>query len=228
MVIETPLTRRTLIGSTALLGLLALPGCATGIGGFSLIDAIRQLLTISSQRAFARLMEPNGFYDSQIAQIALPPELGGSGASNVIIRALGSALVRDRLHRQVNRAAEVGAERAAPMVMDAIRGVQIADALGIIRGGPTAATDMLEQAMGDALFNAMVPGVGEGLRMFDNQIVTEALRLATGINLTGLTDDISRKGSRAIYRAMGAEEAAIRANPSSANDPLIASVFGVL
>ena len=222
------ISRRSLIGSTALLGILTLPGCATGIGGLSLLDAIRRLLTISSQRAFARLMAPNGFYDSQIAQIDLPPELGGAGASNTIIRALGSALVRDRLHKQINRAAEVGAERAAPVVMDAIRGVEIADALGIIRGGPTAATDLLENAMGDALFSAMIPGVGEGLRMFDNQIVTEALRLATGINLTGLTDDISRKGSRAIYRAIGTEEAAIRANPSSANDPLVMSVLGVL
>ncbi len=228
MTIETPLTRRSLIGGTALLGLLALPGCATGIGSLSLVDAIRRLLTISSQRAFARLMEPNGFYDSQIARIAVPTDIGGSGLGNVLARVLTSTLVRDRLHRQVNRAAEVGARRAAPMVIDAIRGIQIADALGIIRGGPHAATDVLEQAMGDALFNALVPGVGEGLRMFDNEIVSEVLRQATGINFAGLADDVSRKASRAIYDSIGAEEAAIRANPSSANDPLLMSVLGVL
>lgn len=225
---DREISRRTLIGSSALLALFALPGCATSIGSLNLAEAIRRLLTISSQRAFALLMEPNGFYDSQIAQIAVPPQLGGPGASNIILRSLGSTLIRDRLHRQINRAAEVGAARAAPVVSDAIRGVSIADALGVIRGGPTAATDLLQNAMGDALFTAMVPGVGQGLNQFDNAIVTQALRLATGIDIAGLRDEVSRKGAQAIYRAIGAEEAAIRANPGSAKDPLLLAVLGVL
>ncbi len=222
------ISRRNMIGGTALVALLTLPGCATSLGSFGIDDAVRRLLTISSQRAFARLMQANGFYDNQVAQIDLPPQLGGAGASNAIIAALTGALVKDRLRKQVNRAAEVGAKRAAPVVTDAIRGLTIADALGVIRGGPTAATSLLENAMGDALFNAMLPGVGEGLRMFDDRIVTEALRLATGIDFQGLASDVSRKGSRAIYRAIGAEEAAIRANPGSANDTLLFSILSTI
>lgn len=222
------LSRRNVIVGGAAISLLALPGCATSLGSLGVGDAIKRLLTISSQRAFARLMEPNGFYDSQVAQIDLPPQLGGSGASGGIVRALTGAVVKDRLLKQVNRAAEVGAKRAAPIVMQAISGLTITDALGVLQGGPTAATSLLENSMGDALFNAMLPGVGEGLRMADNSIVTEALRLATGIDFQGLANDVSRKASRAIYRAIGQEEAAIRANPSSANDTLLFSILSTI
>jgi hypothetical protein len=113
------------------------------------------------------------------------------------------------------------------MVADAITSVSIADAAAIISGGPTAATDLLQSAMGDALLTSMIPGIDGGLKLFDNAVVTEALRAATGIDLAGLTRDVSGKASRAIYRAIGSEERAIRANPQATNDTLLIAVFGV-
>ena len=131
--------RRALLRGAALLPLLALPGCAS-TPGFSLTEAIRRLLTLASQRAFATLMADNGFFDSAVARIDLPPELGGPGASSLLARALRAGPVKDRLVRQVNRAAERGAARAAPIVADAITSLSIADAAAIISGGSGAAT----------------------------------------------------------------------------------------
>lgn len=217
--------RRALIASAAILPILALPGCANS--GFSLVEAIRRLLSISSQRAFATLMRENGFFDDAIARISLPDRLGGERASSIVALALRSGPVRERMLRQVNRAAEKGAEVAAPMVATAIQSMSVEDAVSIVRGGSIAATDLLQRQMGTALATAMVPGIDNGLRLFDSQIVNEALRLATGIDFAGLRDDVTAKTSNAIYRAIGREEAAIRANPSSANDPLLATVFGL-
>ena len=229
----TTLSRRRILGGAMALPVLALPamslqGCVGGLGGFGIVDAIRELLTISSQRALARLLQPNGFFDSQVARIDLPPELGGSGAASLLSRVLTSGPIKDRLQLQVNRAAERGAENAAPLVYDAIRTMSIVDALAVVRGGPSAATALLERQMGDALIGAMFPGIADGLRLFDSGVVTEALRLATGIDFNGLTRDVSRKASDGIYAAIGQEEAAIRANPSSSNSTLIQGVFGVL
>lgn len=212
--------RRTLLSALAAAPLLVLPGCA-GVPGFSLTDAVRELLTLSSQRAFALLLQPGGFYDSKVARIDLPPQLGGPGASSVVSRLLTSNLFRDRLARQVNSAAEKGAERAAPLVADAIRSISIADAAAILRGGPTAATDLLERTMGDALVGAMFPGIDQGLHLTDNAVVTEALRIATGIDFRGLTQHVARQAHSGIYRAIGAEEAAIRANPRATGNPLL-------
>lgn len=217
--------RRTLIASAALLPILALPGCASS--GFSLVEAIRRLLSISSQRAFASLLRENGFFDDSIARIDLPDQLGGARATNIVSAVLRSGPVRERMLRQVNRAAEKGAEIAAPMVTTAIQSMSIADAVSIVRGGSSAATDLLKGQMGSALVAAMVPGIDNGLRLFDSQIVNEALRLATGINFAGLRDDVSQKASDAIYRAIAREESAIRADPASANDPLLSTVFGL-
>jgi hypothetical protein len=85
----------------------------------------------------------------------------------------------------------------------------------------------LQGALGDRLIETMMPGIGDGLKLFDSGAVTEALRLATGIDFAGLRADVSRKASDAIYRAIGREEAAIRANPAATGDPLITAVFGL-
>jgi hypothetical protein len=219
------ISRRNLVASAVLLPVLTLPGCASS--GFSLVEAIRRLLSISSQRAFASLLRENGFFDDSIARIDLPAQLGGARATNIVSAVLRSGPVRERMLRQVNRAAEKGAEIAAPMVATAIQSMSISDAISIVRGGSSAATDLLKGQMGTALVTAMVPGIDNGLRLFDNQVVNEALRLATGIDFAGLRDDVSIKASDAIYRAIAREEGNIRADPKSANDPLLATVFGI-
>jgi Protein of unknown function (DUF4197) len=218
--------RRTLLGSAALLPLLALPGCA-GTGGFSLVEAIRRLLTVSSQRAFAALMQDNGFFDSQVARISIPDQLGGSMTGGLLSTLLRTEAFRSRLTRQVNRAAERGAALAAPIVTDAITSLSVADALSVVRGGSSAATDTLSQALGSRLFETILPGVADGLRLFDSAVVTQALQVATGIDFAGLRDDVTRKASAGIYRAIGREEAAIRANPNATGDPLLMAAFGM-
>ena len=74
----------------------------------------------------------------------------------------------------------------------------------------------------------MVPGIDNGLRLFDSAIVNEALKYATGIDFASLRDDVSTKASNAIYRAIAREESAIRANPQATNDPLLIGVFGLI
>jgi Protein of unknown function (DUF4197) len=218
--------RRTLLATATLAPLLALSGCAT-TGGFDLTEAIRRLLGLSAQRALASLMAENGFFDSQVTRISLPPQLGGGQATSILGAILQSTAFRDRLSRSLNRAAEKGAALAAPVVTDVIQGMPIRDVVSIVRGGPTAATMLLQGALGQRLVETMLPGIGDGLRLFDSGVVTQALRAATGIDIAGLRADVAQKASDGIYRAIGREEAAIRANPSSTGDPLIAAVFAL-
>lgn len=222
------LTRRGFVAAGLALPLLALPGCATRLGDlFNLEDAIRRLLTLSSQRAFARLLTDEGFFRDDVARIELPPQLGGSDVSRALAIALGTRAVQDRLLRVVNAAAREGAERAAPVVYDSIRDMTITDALRIVRGGPTAATDHLQRSMGERIFDAIFPGIGQALRLADNGVIQRVLLVATGINFPGLQADVTRKTSAAIYRAIGREEAAIRADPAGSGDPVLAGVFAL-
>jgi hypothetical protein len=222
------LSRRALIGAGFSLPLLALPGCAGGLGGFGLEDAIRRLLTVSSQRAFSSLLQENGFFRDELTRIPLPQQFGGSGVTNALASLLGAGLVQDRLLRLVNSAASNAAQAAAPVVYDSIRSMSITDALSIVRGGPTAATSYLQHSMGNAIVSALFPGVGNALRLADNGIVTRALQAAGGINFQGLQQHVAGSAAEAIYRAIGREEAAIRANPSALGDPVLSGIFGVI
>jgi hypothetical protein len=211
--------RQFIVGGSALALMATLSACQQGLS-YSLTEVIRRLLTLSSQRAFARLLAPGGFYDSQVARIALPSQFNGGGS--LLSKVLLSTLLRDRLLKAVNRAAEKGADRAAPVIADAIIRVSPQDAAAIVKAaGTPAATAFLKGQMGSALIPVMLPGIDDGLRVFDNQAVTEALRLVTGIDFAGLRDDVTRKASDAIFAEMGKEELAIRADPQSTGDPIL-------
>lgn len=211
-------SRRQLLTLLAATPLLALPAC-TGMGGWTMTDAVRELLTLSSQRAIASLAQPGGFYDSQIARITVPQNMGNN--SSILGRLLTSQLLKDRLTREVNIAAERGAERAAPMIMDAVRTVSITDAVSILRGGPTAATSLLQRQIGTNLISAMFPAVGDALAVANSPVMAEVVRITSGIDVSGFTSAITEQTSNAIFRAIGEEERAIRANPQQTRNPIL-------
>lgn len=226
---DQALSRRTLLGAGFALPLLALPGCTTlgAIGGLE--DAIRRLLTVSSQRAFTSLLQDEGFFRDELARVSLPSQLGGTGAASILARLLGTSAVQNQLLRLVNDAAGEAAENVAPLVYDSIRDMTITDALSIVRGGPTAATDYLSANIGDRIVDALFPGVGNALRLLDtSSMLGRILGSATGIDFGGLQQDVTSKTAQGIWRAIGREESAIRSDPSSTGDPVLQSVFGLL
>lgn len=218
--------RRKFLAAGAAATMLALPGCAS-LPALSLTDAIKRLLTLSSQNAFAELMQPNGFFDSQIARIAVPERLGGARVTNVATAVLRSKPIQKRLLKQVNRAAESGADLAAPIIADSIRNMSISDAAAIIKGGDRAATTLLQNQLGTSLATRILPGVSKGLNLFDNEIITLVLSQVSDINFTDISEDVTAKVSDAIYRSIGAEEAKIRANPQATDDPVLIGIFGL-
>jgi hypothetical protein len=225
MTIKT--TRRHFLFAGSAIAALSLTGCES-VPTLSLTEAIRRLLTLASQNAFALLLQPGGFYDSSVARIALPDRLGGERGSGILSVVLQSRQFRDRLQRQLNRAAEKGAERAAPMVADAVRNISIEDAAALVRGGPQVATAFLRGKMGPALLETMLPGISDGLRLFDDQVIGQAVRSVTGFDIAELARDITQKADDSIWAAIGLEESAIRADPQRTNDPLLIGVFGLV
>ncbi len=219
-------TRRQILLSGAAFATLALPGCQS-FPAFSLTEAIRRLLTLASQNAFALLLQPGGFYDSSVARISLPDRFGGNSGT-ILSAVLQSRQFRDRLQRQLNRAAEKGAERAAPLVAEAVRNVSIEDAAALVRGGPQAATSFLRGKMGAALLDSMLPGISDGLRIFDDQVISQAVRSIAGFDIAALASEITRKADDSIWAAIGLEESNIRADPQRTNDPVLIGVFGLL
>lgn len=218
-------SRRAVLGGMTSLGVLSLAGCAT-FPSFTLEDAVRRLLFVSTDRAFQRLLQPGGFWDDQIARLALPEAVGSRGG--IMQRILTGPIFRERLQRAFNDMAYDAAERAAPAVTDAVRTIGIRNALTLLRGSdPMAATNFLHQEMGTSLIEIMVPEFGDALRVSREPLVGEVLAAMTGVDVGGIANSLAFEADNAIFRAIGREEAAIRADPRSTNDPVLMGAFGI-
>ena len=218
-----PHRRAFIAGSLATAAALALPGCAT-TGGFSFTEAIRRLLVLSSERAFVRLTAPGGFWDQQVAQIGLGRFFGSRGG--VLTNILTSALFKNRLEGVVADVAVDASYRAAPVVADAVRTIGYANAIDLIRGGPSAASSYLRQEMGLRLVEVMVPEVGQALRVAQDPLIGQLIAGLTGIDLGGVATTFANEVDNAIWTEIGREEAAIRADPAATRDPVLIGVFG--
>lgn len=222
---DTLLARRSFLAGTAASAALALSGCSS-MGGISFTEAIRRLLVLSSERAFARLAADGGYWDTAVERIGLPTLLGGRG--DVVNRILTSRLFKSRVEDAFADIAIRGSYRVAPIVADTVRTIGIENAVALIRGGPTAATDFLRGGMGQGLVEAMVPEVSDGLRLARDPLVGQLLAALTGVDLPRVANTFSAEVDRTIWNEIGFEEAAIRRDPEQTRDPVLIAALKVL
>lgn len=215
--------RKVLAGLALGSAALALPACQS-FPQFSLTEAIRRLLLLSSENAFARLTAPDGFWDQQVEKVGLSNLLGTRG--DVLSRILTSALFKDRLEDAFADIAIEGSYRAAPIVADAVRVIGIENAEALVRGGPRAATAFLQGEMGGQLIEVMVPELGDAIRVASDPLVAELINGLTGTDVGGIAQRLAGNINTAIWDEIGFEEEAIRRDPRSTNDPLLIGVFG--
>jgi hypothetical protein len=216
--------RRFIVGSLVAATALTLPGCASYGGGFSFTEAIRRLLVLSSERAFVRMAQPGGFWDQQVAQLGMDQILGRRG--NVLGNILTSSLFKSRLEDVFADIAVDASYRAAPIVADTVRAVGFANAMDLIRGGPTAASGFLRQQMGERLIMAMLPQIGEAMRIAEDPLMGQLLSGLTGVDVSSITRNFASQVDNVIWGEIAREEANIRADPAATRDPVLIGVFG--
>jgi len=164
-------------------------------------------------------------WDEQVARIGLNQFLGTRG--DVLSRILTSQLFKDRLEERFASLAIDASFRAAPIVTEAVRVIGFQNAIDLVRGGPSAAGAYLRQEVGTALLDAMVPELGNAIRLTRDPLVGEAINALAGVNVGDVAARIGRAVDDAIWGEIGREEAAIRANPGATRDPLLIGVFAV-
>ena len=161
---------------------------------------------------------------TRLRQVRLENLLGARGG--VLSSILTSSLFKNRLADAFGDIAYEGADRAAPLVTDAVRTIGIQNAIDLVRGGPTAATSFLRDSMGQSLVEAMVPELGTAMRVASDPLVGQALAALTGVDIPQVSSRVASRIDDTIWQEIGAEEAAIRRDPGATRDPLIIGVFG--
>ncbi|MEM1410027.1 MAG: DUF4197 domain-containing protein [Pseudomonadota bacterium] len=245
------LSRRTLLALVPAAGLAActteelnsvlgavsqMQGGGSGTAGLSAADAAFGIKTALEQgvgTAVSLLGRNNGYFGDPEVRIPLPSRLE---EVRTTLGRFGLSGALDDLRLQLNRGAETAAPQARSIFVSAIRGLSIQDALGIVRGGPTSATDYFERTTTSSLTNLFSPIMRNSLQRagaiqtFDNMVARlNAVPLAPQLGADAKTDLINHgvgKGLDGLFNYIGQEEAAIRSNPAKRTSEILQRVFG--
>ncbi len=210
--------REVLAGIGAAAVLLALPGATAWAAGAPSLDAARRLMRVATDRAFAKLAAPNGFWDSPVARFDLP-ELFVRGRAPV------PAASREQLQRRLNVVAEVGARRAGQVARRTHGLIKREDAAAVIGGDATAGASLLRARVGPRLINVMIPALERALRAERDPVVMAAVAKLSGVELTDVAKAIALKADSAIWYQIGSEEGDIRRNPQGTGDRALIAAF---
>lgn len=229
-----------------LLGLLCCGGCAefdpavfeTVLGSpaadapldeGTVSNGLKEALRIGSGRAIDAVSRPNGFWANELIRIRLPEE--AQEMAN-LLRQVGFARQVDNLEVAMNRAAEQASAEARDVFVDAITGMTIADAFGILRGGDSAATDYLRLRTSDTLrqrFEPIIQNKMEHLGLYRsyNQLADtyNALPL-TRRPVVRLDTYLTDRALDGLFTTLADEERKIRQDPIARTTELLRRVFG--
>ncbi len=191
---------------------------------------VREALRVATDRAVALASKPGGFQGDARIHIKPPKTVRKIGKA---LRAIGMGAQVDELELGMNRAAERATAEAKPVFADAIRGMTLDDAVGIVRGGDSAATDYFRSATEARLHARFKPIVANSLarvgarKQYDALVARyRALPLAEPTNLD-LDEYTTNKTLDGLFTLLADEEKKIRTDPAKRTTSLLRKVFGL-
>jgi Protein of unknown function (DUF4197) len=204
------------------------PQAAPDVTSTQASSGLKLALGKAAERVVTQLGQPGGFANDPRVRIGLPGPLGRVGG---ILSSLERAGVTDGLSGKLNAAAEGAVSKALPLLKRSITRMTVTDALGIVTGGETSATDYFRRTMGPELQTEMSPVVARSLsgvkafQALDRFTARDSL-LAGQFGAQDLTGYVTQKASDGVFLYLGEQEREIRRNPLGTGSKLIAKIFG--
>ncbi len=197
---------------------------------------LREALKVSSDTSVNHASKEDGYYANMAIRILLPPEV--QNAQNIINNIPGGTTLTNQLMVKLNRAAEHAADKATPILIDAITNITITDALSILNGSDSAATIYLKAATFSSLKASFKPDIQNSLQAVGAQQTYSTLTTnyndyvtplpflnAPPIN-TDLADYTTGKALDGLFHYVAKEEEKIRRDPLHRVTALLKRVFG--
>lgn len=193
---------------------------------------IRAALDNGVGNALSNLGRRDGYFGNPTVKIPLPGVLQDLQGYLAPIGADGLLV---ELQQQLNRGAEKAAPIARDIFIDAVRGLTIQDAINIVRGPDTAATDYLRDRTTTRLINLFSPIMESALadtgalRLVDDIDRQVPVGLLTGSGVDLKSDLIGHGvdyGLRGVFHFIAEEEKAIRKDPAARTSAILRRVFG--
>lgn len=189
---------------------------------------LKQALDKGVDQSVMTLSAQDGYYAS-IYKILLPEE-----AAKVIDKLKflpGFSNLEEEAIKRINKAAEDAATKAAPIFLNAIKGMTFDDVMKILMGEKNAATTYLHNKTYQALYNEFKPVMNSSLNKFgaldlwsDAIGKYNSLPFITKVN-PDLADHVSNKALVGLFSLVEKKELGIRTDISQRTTDLLKKVF---
>jgi hypothetical protein len=200
----------------------------TGLSNDDIISGLKEALSVGTTNGTQKLSAVDGFFKDAAIKILMPAE---AQKAEQTLRNMGLGKQVDNAILSMNRAAEEAAKSAAPIFINAIKGITIQDGLGILKGGDNAATSYLQGRTAAALTEAFRPSIEEALKKVDatkywNTVFTTYNKFSKDKVNTDLTAYVTEKALAGIFFQVAQEEGKIRKDPAARVTDILKKVFG--
>ncbi len=191
-------------------------------------DGLKAALDQGVTKGVGQLSAMDGYLGNAAVKILMPPEAKKVEST---LRSIGLGRQVDQAITSMNRAAEDAAKSAAPIFLNAIKGMTIQDAMGILSGKEDAATQYLQKQTSNALTQAFKPVIDTSLGKTDatkhwNTVFTSYNKVASEKINPDLTAYVTERALSGLFFQIAQEEANIRKNPAARGTELLKKVFG--
>lgn len=189
---------------------------------------LKEALRVGTERTVKTTSALDGFLGNALIRIVLPEEFEGAAKT---LRSIGLGKQVDEFETTMNRAAERAAGEATGIFWNAITGMTLADAFGILNGGETAATDYFRARTESGLRARFSPIVKE--KMSELGLYTTYNELADTYNnlplvtrpALDLDSYITDRALDGLFVVLSQEERRIREDPLARTTDLLRRVF---
>jgi hypothetical protein len=193
------------------------------------VNGLKEALTVGTTNSTAFASKVDGYYKNPALFIPFPPE-----AKKVKDKMdeFGMKEQTDKFEMTLNRAAEEAAKDAAPVFINAIKGMSIGDGFSILKGADTAATHYLKDKTTSELTQKFTPVVQAAidkveLTKYWNPIITKYNKIPfVEKQNPDLTAYVTVKAMEGLFKLIADEELKIRKDPSARVTDILKKVFG--
>ena len=190
---------------------------------------LKEALTVGSNNAGASASKLDGFYKNTTIKIPYPAETKNMMST---LKNLGMQQQVDAFEKQLNRAAEDAAKKAAPIFVNAVQNLSIQDGLSILKGKNDEATQYLKKNTSTQLKGELQPIISASLNKMEitkywKPLFTKynKIPLVSKVN-PDLNTYVTQKTMDGLFLLVAQEELKIRTDPAARVSNILKKVFG--
>jgi len=202
---------------------------ASSLSNTDIVSGLKEALTLGSKKATEQSSKMDGFYKNPLIKIPYPAETKSMMST---LNSLGMSKQVKDFEKQLNRAAEDAAKKAAPIFIDAVKKLTINDGLTILKGKDDEATQFLKKNTTANLTSEFSPVIAASLKKvkitkYWNPLFTKynKLPMVKKVN-PDLEAYVTQKAIEGLFKLVAQEELKIRKDPAARITDILQKVFG--